>query len=167
MTVAGAGNGSDAAGAGQRSLTLLRRPPSREPDRLYKTECTKRERTGRGLQDLELATLGRVSCFNDDRLHSSLGHVPPIEDEFEHYTVRTPAAAAAGRTRPLMNRGGSSGPWWCLEPQMAVLRPGGGAGLIAGSVAAAASVVLGGVQGLVGPGQKRLGGVAGPLRDPS
>ena len=52
---------------------------------LYKTECTKREGPWRGVDDLELATLGWVHWFNTSRLHSSLGYVPPVEFETEHY----------------------------------------------------------------------------------
>ena len=52
---------------------------------LYKTECTKREGPWKGVDDLELATLGWVHWFNTARLHSSLGYVPPIEYETEHY----------------------------------------------------------------------------------
>jgi putative transposase len=52
---------------------------------LYKTECTKREGPWRGADDLELATLGWVHWFNEHRLHSSIGHVPPIEYEQVYY----------------------------------------------------------------------------------
>lgn len=52
---------------------------------LSKTECTKREGPWRGADDLELATLGWVHWFNEHRLHSSIGHVPPIEYEHAYY----------------------------------------------------------------------------------
>jgi putative transposase len=52
---------------------------------LYKTECTKREGPWRGVDDLELATLSWVHWFNTTRLHSSLGHVPPVEYEAAYY----------------------------------------------------------------------------------
>jgi putative transposase len=48
---------------------------------LYKTECVRHDRPWRGIDDLELATLGRVHWFNRTRLHSSIGYVPPIEYE--------------------------------------------------------------------------------------
>src|SRR6201999_2736660 len=46
---------------------------------LYKTECVRRDCPWRGVDDLELATLNWVHWFNEIRLHSSLGHVPPAE----------------------------------------------------------------------------------------
>ena len=52
---------------------------------LYKAECARREGPWRGVDDLELATLGWVHWFNETRLHSSIGHVPPVEYEAEHY----------------------------------------------------------------------------------
>jgi putative transposase len=52
---------------------------------LYKAECTKYEGPWRGVDDLELATLSWVHWFNETRLHSSIGHVPPLEYEAEHY----------------------------------------------------------------------------------
>ncbi len=58
---------------------------------LYKTELTRHEGPWRGVDDLELATLSWVSWFNETRLHSSLGHVPPIEYETEHYRQINPA----------------------------------------------------------------------------
>ena len=52
---------------------------------LYKNEMVKREGPWRGTDDLELATLNWVHWFNNNRLHSSLGYVPPIEFEQQHY----------------------------------------------------------------------------------
>ncbi len=52
---------------------------------LYKTECIRHEGPWRGVDDLELGTLSWVHWFNEIRLHSSIGHVPPIEFEAEHY----------------------------------------------------------------------------------
>lgn len=52
---------------------------------LYKNEMVKREGPWRGVDDLELATLNWVHWFNNNRLHSSLGYVPPIEFEQQHY----------------------------------------------------------------------------------
>ena len=52
---------------------------------LYKTECVRHEGPWHSVDDLELATLNWVHWFNETRLHSSIGHVPPVEFEAEHY----------------------------------------------------------------------------------
>ena len=52
---------------------------------LYKTECVHHEGPWRGCDDLELATLSWVHWFNETRLHSSIGHVPPVEYETAYY----------------------------------------------------------------------------------
>ena len=52
---------------------------------LYKTECTRPDGPWRSVDDLELATLSWVHWFNTTRLHSALGHSPPIEVEQEYY----------------------------------------------------------------------------------
>jgi putative transposase len=52
---------------------------------LYKAECVRRDGPWRGVDDLELATLSWVHWFNTTRLHSSLGHVPPVELEENYY----------------------------------------------------------------------------------
>ncbi len=62
---------------------------------LYKTECTRYEGPWRGVDDLELATLNWVDWFNGSRLHSALGHVPPIEFEAAHHAATATAGADA------------------------------------------------------------------------
>lgn len=52
---------------------------------LYKTECVRPEGPWRGVDDLELATASWVAWFNQHRLHSALGHVPPLEYEADYY----------------------------------------------------------------------------------
>ena len=52
---------------------------------LYKTELIHRQRPWRTVDDVELATLGWVHWFNNERLHSALGDVPPAEFEEAHY----------------------------------------------------------------------------------
>jgi putative transposase len=52
---------------------------------LYKTECVRPDGPWRGVDDLELATLDWVHWFNETRLHSSIGYVPPTEFEADHY----------------------------------------------------------------------------------
>lgn len=44
----------------------------------------------KGIDDLELATLNWVHWFNNNRLHSSLGYVPPIEFEEQYYRQNDP-----------------------------------------------------------------------------
>ena len=43
------------------------------------------------IDDLELRTLTWVHWFNQTRLHSALGHVPPIEFEQAYYRQNNPA----------------------------------------------------------------------------
>jgi putative transposase len=52
---------------------------------LYKTECVRHDGPWRGVDDLELGTLIWVHWFNETRLHSSIGYVPPIEFEADYY----------------------------------------------------------------------------------
>jgi putative transposase len=54
---------------------------------LYKTECTKHEGPWRGLDDLELATCSWVGWFNESRLHSAIGYLPPVEYENSYYAT--------------------------------------------------------------------------------
>ena len=52
---------------------------------LYKTECVRHDGPWRSVEDVELATLGWVHWFNETRLHSALGWIPPTEFENDHY----------------------------------------------------------------------------------
>lgn len=52
---------------------------------LYKTECVKIDGPFRTVDELELATLSWVHWFNEHRLHSSIGYVPPVEHETAYY----------------------------------------------------------------------------------
>ena len=58
---------------------------------LYKTECVRHEGPWRGVDDLELATLSWVHWFNHNRLHGSIGNVPPVEFENLYYRHNQPA----------------------------------------------------------------------------
>jgi putative transposase len=52
---------------------------------LYKTEVVRRHGPWRGLEDVEFATLDWVDWFNQRRLLSSIGDVPPAEFEAMYY----------------------------------------------------------------------------------
>jgi putative transposase len=57
---------------------------------LYKTELIRRQGPWRNAEHVELATLTYVDWFNQRRLHSEIGDIPPAE--FEHnYYARTRA----------------------------------------------------------------------------
>ncbi len=56
---------------------------------LYKTECVRHDGPFRTVDDLELATLSWVHWFNEHRLHSALGYVPPAEYEELYYRQNT------------------------------------------------------------------------------
>jgi len=58
---------------------------------LYKAECIRttvfHEGPYRTIADIEFATAGWVDWYNNRRLHSTLGNVPPIEYEQAHYAT--------------------------------------------------------------------------------
>ena len=56
---------------------------------LYKTECVKIDGPFRTADELELATLSWVHWFNENRLHSSIGYLTPIEMENKYYREMT------------------------------------------------------------------------------
>jgi putative transposase len=57
---------------------------------LYKTECIHHEGPWRGVDDVELATLNWVWWFNNIRLHSAIGYIPPVEHEHAYYRHNNP-----------------------------------------------------------------------------
>jgi putative transposase len=63
----------------------------------YKTELIA-DRVWRSRAELELATVEWVAWFNHDRLHGSLGDIPPVE--FEALHAPKPVAPAVGRGDP-------------------------------------------------------------------
>ena len=64
---------------------------------LYKTELIRRRGPWRTLDDVEIATLEWVDWFNNRRLHSELGDVPPAEREAEFYRQEMVATLVATR----------------------------------------------------------------------
>lgn len=65
---------------------------------LFKTEVIDHERpVWRHWRDVEAATASWVHWYNHERLHSSIGDVPPVEYEQHHYDpthgTDTPLAA--------------------------------------------------------------------------
>lgn len=56
---------------------------------LYKTELIK-PRPWRSLAQVELATAEWVDWYNNQRLHSAIGHVPPTEHESMFYAQHQP-----------------------------------------------------------------------------
>jgi len=60
---------------------------------LYKTECVRHDGPFRGVDDLELATADWVWWFNHNRIHGSIGHVPPVEFEAAYYARLRQTAA--------------------------------------------------------------------------
>jgi putative transposase len=58
---------------------------------LFKTECIRtavfHDGTYKTLADVEYATAGWVDWYNNRRLHSTLGMIPPIESEHAHYAA--------------------------------------------------------------------------------
>ncbi len=62
---------------------------------LYTTECVKIDGPFRTADELELATLSWVHWFNENRLHSSIGYLTPIEKENEYYRENNPQSQPA------------------------------------------------------------------------
>lgn len=52
---------------------------------LYKSELIRQQGPWRGVDDVELATLGWVHWFNNERLHSTLDDIPPVEFEAAYH----------------------------------------------------------------------------------
>jgi putative transposase len=52
---------------------------------LYKSELIRQQGPWRGVDDVELATLGWVHWFNNKRLHGALDDIPPVEYEAAYH----------------------------------------------------------------------------------
>ncbi|GAA3898272.1 hypothetical protein GCM10022207_78280 [Streptomyces lannensis] len=63
-------------------------------DGLYKTDLIKPRRPWHGLADVELGTAEWVDWFNNQRLHSAIGDIPPHEYETNRYAEQQPQRAA-------------------------------------------------------------------------
>ncbi|MFD0851185.1 integrase core domain-containing protein [Actinomadura adrarensis] len=62
---------------------------------LYKTELIKLRGPWRSLADIELATAEWIEWFNNQRLHTAIGDIPPSEHEAIHYAQHQPDQAPA------------------------------------------------------------------------
>jgi transposase InsO family protein len=63
---------------------------------LYKTEVIRRRGPWRHLEDVEFATLEWVDWFNNRRLLTSIGDIPPVEYEERYYDAQKAPAMMAG-----------------------------------------------------------------------
>jgi putative transposase len=61
---------------------------------LYKAELIRRQRSWRTVADVELATAGWVDWWNERRLHSACGDIPPAEFEAAYARLREVTSAA-------------------------------------------------------------------------
>jgi putative transposase len=61
---------------------------------LCKTELIKPRRPWRSLADVEVATAEWVDWFNNQRLHTAIGDIPPHEYETSYYAQNQPQPAA-------------------------------------------------------------------------
>ncbi len=69
---------------------------------LYKTELIRRKGPWRTLDDVEIATLEWVDWFNNTRLHTELGDIPPTEHEANHYR-QNPTVTTAETREPSLH----------------------------------------------------------------
>lgn len=58
--------------------------------KVYKTELIRQQGPWRGVDKVELATLGWVHWFNAQRLHGTLGDIPPAEFEAVYHDLQHP-----------------------------------------------------------------------------
>ena len=63
---------------------------------LYKAEVIRHCGPWRNLEEVEFATLEWVAWFNDERLHSSIGYVPPAEFEAKYFAAMESSTMVAG-----------------------------------------------------------------------
>jgi putative transposase len=65
---------------------------------LYKTELIKRRGPWRSLAEVELATAEYVDWYNNKRLHTAIGGIPPAEYEAAYYAQNQPQPVAGPKT---------------------------------------------------------------------
>lgn len=75
---------------------------------LFKTELIRRFGPWKTRDDVEIATLEYVDGFNNRRLHSELGGIPPAEHEAAHYSQN--AAVVTAETRRACTEAGAVQP---------------------------------------------------------
>ncbi len=77
---------------------LIRQRPRRDDDGPYKAECVygPDSHGWDDVADLELVTLSWVHWFNEQRLHSHCGDVPPAEFETAFYAALQADPAGVG-----------------------------------------------------------------------
>ena len=63
---------------------------------LYKAEEIGPKGPWRNIEDVEFATASWVEWFNNRRLFTPIGDIPPVEFEAMYYQQQTAAAAGAG-----------------------------------------------------------------------
>lgn len=76
---------------------------------LYKNECVKIDGPFRSIDGLELATLSWVHWFNENRLHSSIDYLTPIEAEQQYYRQINPRQQPLSEELALHSTRGDSG----------------------------------------------------------
>ncbi|MBC6456725.1 integrase core domain-containing protein [Actinomadura sp. HBU206391] len=60
---------------------------------LYKTELIKRHGPWKTLSQVELATTEYIDWYNNRRLHTAIGNIPPTEHEALYYAQHQPHEA--------------------------------------------------------------------------
>jgi putative transposase len=70
---------------------------------LFKAELVRNRGPWRGLEDLEIATVGYIDWYNNRRLHGELGHITPAEHEALH-AVADSVTASLETSQPALHQ---------------------------------------------------------------